>query len=212
MEVGPRQIRATEPLQVRYLTPQYIVAVCQQARLVHSLQTHESLTHSSVIPPLQIPPPVRLDHQRALARLQKLSSLRPPTNTLLQHENLPGQRLLPQLLQIHVLGIFKEHFSFTQLVVSSTQHGLADPSRRSATVLFVRGLNTIDKEAVTIDKVAVGVADRVAGASNPDRFHHARVAKLTHDQLTVEGHRLLVLVGLDTAHKEGRAGAQGLHE
>ena len=74
-----------------------------------------------------------------------------------------------------------------ELVVCLAQDGLADAVCGGAAVGdLVCGRAAGDEEAVALDELGEGVADRVAGAPDPDGLHHAGVAELAAAQVAVE--------------------------
>ena len=66
------------------------------------------------------------------------------------------------------------------------QDGGTDFLGRLQAVFLVGGSDSIDQEAIPVDEVLELVANRVASASDSDRFHHARVPQLFTAQLAVE--------------------------
>jgi hypothetical protein len=85
------------------------IPVGEEARLVEGLQAHEAVAHRAVLAALPVAAPLGLDEEGAVFGAQELAPLRPAADALLQHEDLARQRLLAQLLQLHVLRVLQEH-------------------------------------------------------------------------------------------------------
>lgn len=139
---------------------------------------------------LRISTPLSLNNERTLALLVELASLSPTADALLQDEYLAREYLLAQLFEEHVLCVLEKHLALAELIVSvderSAQARLAYASRRRCAVLHVRRFHVVDQEPIAIDKIGIRVAYRVAGAADAYRFHHARVAQLAYNQLSIK--------------------------
>ena len=197
------QVGARPPLQAHDERSQRHVASREQTRPVRGLEAHEAASHESVAASRHVAAPRALYEQSAVLGAHELASLGPAAYAALEDEDLVGEDLFAHVLDVDVLGVLEEELGAAELVVD--HHGLATLScccrvvrsecdgadasgrcRALAGAQLVRGQHGVDQQAIAVHEVAVHVPDRVAGAPDPDRLHHARVAQLTHHQLTVE--------------------------
>ena len=110
----------------------------------------------------------------------------PASNTSLEDQNFPGEDSVSLLLQVEVVSVLEEDLGPSKLVVRLAQHCCADLGSRLPAVHLVGRWAPVDQVPVPLRELHEGVPDRVAGPSDPDRLHHARVAELAAAQLSVE--------------------------
>jgi len=80
----------------------------------------------------------------------------------------------------------EEDFGFSELEVSVAKNGAADLLRCGLALFRHRRLYASHEDSISIDELGESVSDRVAGSTNADSFHHARIAQLTYAQRPVE--------------------------
>ncbi len=84
----------------------------------------------------------------------------------------------------------QKDFGFAQLIIGILQDLFADFACCHWTVFLVRRHDAVDEKPVAINKVRIRVSYGITSTTDPYGFHHARIAQLTHDQLTIK-----VLIG-----------------
>lgn len=117
---------------------------------------------------------VPLNETDTLSKNEELSTSDPLTNTILKNENLSSHDLFTRLFEKDIVSILEKHFRSTDLIVFIGQSRFADLVRCSSTVAFpMRGANARGQQSVPIDEISKEMPNRIALASNVDRFHHA---------------------------------------
>ena len=127
-----------------------------------------------------------LDQDRGGFHLEEASSVVPASDAPLQDEDLSREHPVPLLLEVEVVSVLEEDLGPSKLVVRLAQHCGADLGSRLPAVHLVGRWAPVDQVPVPLGELHEGVPDRVAGPSDPDRLHHARVAQLAAAQLSVE--------------------------
>ena len=90
------------------------------------LHSHVTCPHLQILSSSIESSEVLLNHNGRSSHFQEFPSVIPSSDTSLKNENFSGKDSISFLLKIEIMSVFEEDFGPSQLIVSLSQHTLAN--------------------------------------------------------------------------------------